>query len=561
MKSRFSYLRRNSISLFMCSAIIFLIANTGSSQTWNAITTGTNGPIYASVVLNDVLYIGGDFTTAGGVSANRIASWNGTTWAALGTGVDAPVRALLVFGGTVVAGGDFTTAGGNAANHIAYWNLSTWNTLAIGMNGNVNALTSFGGFLCAGGDFTTAGGNAAVRLARWTGSGWTNMGSGLNNTVYTLVQFNADLIVGGIFTATGGGTPVARVARFSNAGIIGGLGVGVGDGEVLASAVYAGSLYIGGSFTLVGGSAVSRIARWNGSSWFNLTSGTNNTVNSLYQSVRAPTGSTVLCVGGVFTNAGGVGANSEATWNGTTWATLGTGMAGGGATVRAFWDFRATLSASGSFNTAGGNTVNNVALWGSVPLAPTTVAPTCGATGQSLTPLLDWTTVANAWQYGLQLSTNPNFTVLRLNVTGIIPSQYQVAGGVLNNDTTYYWRVNATNALGTSPYSAICYFTTLLTGIHINTNEVPKEFKLYQNYPNPSTTIRFDIPAASSSDATIEMSLFDVTGREVSKLMKLEYKPGKYEFTLDGTRLTSGVYFYRINAGDFTQTSKMILMK
>ena len=81
------------------------------------------------------LYAGGCFTTAGGVSANRIAKWDGSSWSALGSGMNDSVYALAVdASGNLYAGGYFTTAGGVSANRIAKWNGSSWSALGSGMN-------------------------------------------------------------------------------------------------------------------------------------------------------------------------------------------------------------------------------------------------------------------------------------------------------------------------------------------------------------------------------------------------------------------------------------------
>jgi peptidoglycan hydrolase-like amidase len=75
-------------------------------------------------VYNCELIAGGLFSTAGGVSANYIARWNGTSWQPLGTGMGGIYRdvyALTVYNGELIAGGQFTTAGGNPANYVARW--------------------------------------------------------------------------------------------------------------------------------------------------------------------------------------------------------------------------------------------------------------------------------------------------------------------------------------------------------------------------------------------------------------------------------------------------------
>jgi len=134
-------------------------------------------------VIGSELYAGGSFTTAGGVSANRIAKWNGSSWSALGSGMDATVNALAAVGSDLYAGGDFTTAGGVSATRIAKWNGSSWSALGSGLNGTVYQLAVSGSDLYAGGYFTTAGGVIANRIAKWNGSSWSALGSGVNNSV------------------------------------------------------------------------------------------------------------------------------------------------------------------------------------------------------------------------------------------------------------------------------------------------------------------------------------------------------------------------------------------
>ena len=99
-----------------------------------------------------------------------------------------------------------------------------------------------------------------------------------------------------------------------------------------------------------------------------------------------------------------------------------------------------------------------------------------------------------------------------------------------------------------------------ITGIQQKSTIVPKEYVLEQNYPNPfnpATSIKFSIP----KEGYVEMKLFDVTGREVAVLVSDPYKAGTYEIDFDASKLSSGVYFYRITAGEFTDTKKMILVK
>jgi hypothetical protein len=110
------------------------------------------------------------------VSASRIARWNGTSWSALGSGISGlpnftSVNALTVLpNGDLVAGGQFTSAGGVSANGIARWDGTSWSALGSGMGGqypSVYALTTLpNGDLVAGGDFGSVGGVSASVLSR-----------------------------------------------------------------------------------------------------------------------------------------------------------------------------------------------------------------------------------------------------------------------------------------------------------------------------------------------------------------------------------------------------------
>jgi hypothetical protein len=92
------------------------------------------------------------------------------------------------------------------------------------------------------------------------------------------------------------------------------------------------------------------------------------------------------------------------------------------------------------------------------PSAPTLSSPTNGATGAAINPTLGWNASTGAASYGLQVSTSSSFSSTVVNQTGITTTSYAASG--LANNTTYYWRVNATNAGGTSAYSASWSFTT-----------------------------------------------------------------------------------------------------
>jgi hypothetical protein len=98
-------------------------------------------------------------------------------------------------------------------------------------------------------------------------------------------------------------------------------------------------------------------------------------------------------------------------------------------------------------------------------------------------------------------------------------------------------------------------------------NITPSEFMLSQNYPNPfnpNTTIKYTIPNVSLSGvegSKVQLKVYDVLGNEIATLVN-EYKPaGTYEVEFDASNLSSGIYFYKLQAGNFVETKKMILLK
>jgi hypothetical protein len=91
-------------------------------------------------------------------------------------------------------------------------------------------------------------------------------------------------------------------------------------------------------------------------------------------------------------------------------------------------------------------------------------------------------------------------------------------------------------------------------------------FELDQNYPNPfnpTTHFRFTVPEADASLAQrfVTLKVFDVLGKEVATLVNGEMNPGRYTLQWDAGNLPSGVYFYRLQAGHFAETKKLVLMK
>lgn len=216
-----------------------------------------------------------------------------------------------------------------------------------------------------------------------------------------------------------------------------------------------------------------------------------------------------------------------------------------------------------AFNSYGNSPYSNIAFDTTfilAPLAPTLTSPADSSTGQSVTPTLVWKSSVGAATYRVQVSIHANFDTLAVNVSGLDSTQYTIPVNVLFNHTWYYWRVNASNTTGTSPWSEDWSFETLMIGLNTYSNEIPKIFKLYNNFPNPfnpATKIRFDIPKTSR----VNIIVYDLLGRETEVLYDNILNPGKFEINWNASNYSSGVYFYRIIAGDYVDTKKMVIVK
>jgi hypothetical protein len=99
-----------------------------------------------------------------------------------------------------------------------------------------------------------------------------------------------------------------------------------------------------------------------------------------------------------------------------------------------------------------------------------------------------------------------------------------------------------------------------VTGVKSQAGSHPEEFSLHQNYPNPfnpSTTINYDLP----KESRVSLKVFDTLGREVATLVNEDQKAGYKSTVWNGAGLASGIYYYRLQAGDFTATRKLLLLK
>ncbi len=332
------------------------LSSTGATGGWGVLAAATWDPD-GSGPGRPRLFIGGNFTTVNGLSANNIAAWSGASWETLGEGTggsgDPAVLALETHGGNLFAGGNFGSAGGQQALRIARWDGSAWHPVGGGVIGpaaSVRAMTVFNGDLIVGGGFTTAGGAGGVPaslIARWDGAAWHAMGAGLTGTpiypfVNALIVHNGQLIAGGKFDSTGA-LPCYNVARWTGSSWVP-LASGPG-GEVQDLAEFNGQLIATGA---VG------IEAWNGVAWVPLGTG-------VFYGSALRVYDDQLFVGGQFTSVGGVPASNIARWNGSAWSAVGGGVAGPNSFVFTLHEYDNYLILGGRFETAAGQPISNLA--------------------------------------------------------------------------------------------------------------------------------------------------------------------------------------------------------
>ena len=335
----------------------------GLDSTVRALVLDSNGHLYA----------GGSFTKAGGVNARMIAKWDGESWSALGSGmggVDSTgVYALAVDqAGNLYAGGDFTTAGGVSVNHVARWDGTSWSLLGAGIGGDhyaVHALaidSDNNVYAAANYDWY---GTCHTILAKWDGVAWTTISSGggfadCQEIEALAVDQAGNLYAGGYFT-TIGGVNANRIAKW-NGSFWSPLGSGIDGHGVRALAVDSSSaaVYAGGYFSAAGGIAANNVARWNGTSWSPLGGGLGGSFPIVYGLALSHDGATIYA-GGWFTTAGAGNASYIALWNGSTWSPLASGM--DSAVLAVTVDQAGNLHAGGDFTTAGGMVTNHASKW------------------------------------------------------------------------------------------------------------------------------------------------------------------------------------------------------
>lgn len=209
---------------------------------------------------------------------------------------------------------------------------------------------------------------------------------------------------------------------------------------------------------------------------------------------------------------------------------------------------------------AGGSSLSesNTPNWGSCVGKPEPIViefPQSQEETVSTTPTFVWHSVENIDHYQFRLL----YDELPYQIDTLITDTTFAISTELKPDEFYYWQVRAIHGNSSGEWSSPTYFTpTIQVSNEYSSN--PEGFTLYQNYPNPfnpSTEISYHLPVSSN----VELRVFDILGKEIGTLVNGRQASGNHTVSFNASKLSSGIYFYILRAGDFSLTRKMMLVK
>lgn len=211
----------------------------------------------------------------------------------------------------------------------------------------------------------------------------------------------------------------------------------------------------------------------------------------------------------------------------------------------------------------------NMQIWEVRPNGQEKLVTRINWTDRYYTPNQTKSKYVNGQSYAHTFSTGSK---IRVKLTNLDNVPLTTASG---DTTDYFLRTNpfmlpvikrGTNKLfvnGSSKSFIEIPITPLVIGIQQISTEIPQQFNLSQNYPNPFnpvTKIRFEVPATGKNNF-VTLKIYDITGKEVATLVDNNFSAGIYEADWDAKGFASGVYFYRLTAGEFSDVKKMMLVK
>jgi hypothetical protein len=481
-----------------------------------------------------VLYVGGNFTDAGGrANADRIAKWNGAAWSAIG-GIpltNGQVFAIAYHAGTVYVGGTFQDAGGDVnADFLAAWNGTSWKSPCTStepgvhaLGGEVKALQIIDNTLYVGGAFADGAGidsaDYLVACDLTTGVATSTVASdgGFNGVVYALTARSGILYAGGGFSNLAMVPAADKVAAYDGeAWHAMGSGAGLTGGAltdfVRSLTASGGGIYVGtDSLDIAGIAQADHVARWDGAAWHAVganTAGTNGwfPASSTIDAMETTAG--ILIAAGSFQNANGIAAADQiAYFDGTKWRPIGSDGAGNGplgaAHPTALGITQGQLYAGGNMTSAGGDTFAKFLAAHALRQPDAGISPTSPAgpvAGYVDGPFLGSNEYSATGAGQVRTATVTRGHAIRCYVRiqndGIVPASFKIKGtGGATGFVTHYYR--------DGQFLAFDITAAVRDGTYATVSLDPRE----------SALIRFEVHVANSSAAS---ATFTTTARSVS---------------------------------------------
>lgn len=389
-------------------------------------------------------------------------------------------------------------------------NLSFSQWIQTGLDGYyIRTITSTGSALFSG----TSG--DGLYISTNNGIAWSQLNAGLIGLEFPAFTVSGSSLYAGsegwgVFASVNNGTSWSSLAALPNP-------------NVFALAVSGINLYAG-----VDGGGVFRSTN-NGSSWTNSTSGMTNTrITSL-----AVSGSNLFAGtfgGGIFLSAN----------NGLNWTAVNNGL-----TNTDVWTVNTAASYPGYIFAGTGNgafySTNNGAVWVAFNNGLTdTYVHTFAFSGASI--------FAGTDNAGVFRTISPGSAWVPMN-------------DGLTNTTVWILTAAGSNLYaGTNGSGIFKRPLSEMVPVNGNSQEIPANFSISQNYPNPfnpSTKIKVDLVKSGN----VNISVYDVSGKKIEELVNNLYNAGTFEVTFNAVKYSSGVYFYKIETADYSETRKMMLIK
>lgn len=280
-------------------------------------------------------------------------------WQDVGGGVNGSTHVISTWNSMLIVGGSFN----GPCGRITGWNGFAWNCFGSGVGIVARDAVSWNNNLVVCGDFWNVNQpcTGCNGIAMWDGTQWLPLGTGFNNDVLCMTVWNGDLVAAGDFTAADG-NPVSRIARWNGTTWVGIGGVSDFDNDIRCLAVYNGELWAGGDFNNVAGNTpADGLVKWNGTAWVggnsgvDVAGGVDSTVRCFYVDPQT----NLLYMGGHFLELNGdPNCSRVAVYNGNAWSPLGTGV---NDYVRALTKYNGTIIVGGNFTTAGSISANKIA--------------------------------------------------------------------------------------------------------------------------------------------------------------------------------------------------------